>query len=97
MDATLTPISIDLETDLNGVVEKCRALSKNNPIIRAYLSSCVKNVVGKTGFELQCQVKQQDNMLDQALNDTIEWAWYDFGKAMNGFLTIDGGMRTQGL
>ena len=26
------------------------------------------------------------------MNNDIEWAWYDFGKAMNNYLTVDGGM-----
>ena len=30
--------------------------------------------------------------MNTKLNDELEWAWYDFGKAMNGYLTIDGGM-----
>lgn len=92
IDATLNKINLDIDTDLLETITKCRDLAKNSPIIRAYLSACVKNIVGKTGFSLQCQVKNDDGTLNQTLNDEIEWAWYDFGKLSNGFLSVDGGM-----
>ena len=92
IDATLNKVNLDIDLDLLPTITRCRDLAKNSPIIRAYLSACVKNIVGKTGFTLQCQVKKADGTLDQELNDAVEWAWYDFGKAMNGFLTMDGGM-----
>lgn len=90
--ATLNKINLDIQMDYLEVIKRCRDLAKNSPIMRAYLSSCEKNIIGKTGFTLQCQVKKQDGTLEEKLNDDIEWAWYDFGKAMNSFLTIEGGM-----
>ena len=85
-------IQCTLDVSLMEAVEKCREKALNSPILRAYLSSAVKNIIGKTGFSLQTQVKKADGSLDSALNDSIEWAWYDFGKLSNGFLTVDGGL-----
>ena len=92
MDASLSKINLDIDNDLLEVVKRCRHLAKNSPIIRAYLSACVKNIIGKTGFSLQCQVKNNDDTLNSELNDKLEWAWFEFGKTMNGWLTMDGGM-----
>lgn len=44
-DGALAKINLDLDTDLLEVVKRCRNLAKNEPIIRAYLSACVKNIV----------------------------------------------------
>lgn len=85
INSTLTPINVDLEKDLSNVVTRCRDLAKNNNIVRAYLSMCVKNIIGKAGLVLQSQLVDSED-----LNDAIEWAWYDFGKTSNGFLTVDG-------
>lgn len=90
--ATLSKVNLDLDNDLLPTIVKCRDLAKNSPIVRAYLSACQKNIIGQTGFSLQCQVKNPDGTLNQKLNDEVEWAWYNFGKAMHGFLTVDGGM-----
>jgi len=67
-------------------------LALNDPIIRAYLSACRKNIIGKTGFELQSQLKNGDGGLAEEINDELEWQWYEWGKASKGDLTIDGGM-----
>ncbi len=90
INATLTRVNADVNADLLNTITKCRDLAKNEPIVRAYLSACQKNIVGKSGMTLQCQLKKNNDELDEKLNDEIEWAFYDWGKAMNGFLTVDG-------
>lgn len=90
INATLTRVNADVNADLLNTITKCRDLAKNEAIIRAYLSSCQKNIIGKSGITLQCQLKKSNDELDEKLNDEIEWAFYDWGKAMNGFLTVDG-------
>lgn len=92
IDSTLTKINSDIQSDLLTTITRCRDLAKNEPIIRSYLSMCEKNIIGKSGFSLQCQLKKDDNILDEELNNSIEWAWWEFGKTSNGFLTVDGGM-----
>ena len=91
INATLQRVNADINQDLIDVITKCRDLAKNDTVIRSYLGSCVKNVIGKSGFALQCQLKNGDK-LNAKLNDEVEWLWYDFGKTMNGYLTTDGGM-----
>ncbi len=43
--AGLTKVNSDINTNYIEVIKKCRFLAKNNPIVRSYLSSCVKNIV----------------------------------------------------
>lgn len=92
--ATLNPINLDLVNDQLGVISKCRDASKNNPIVRSYLSMAQKNIIGKSGLVFQSQLKSSENELNEPFNNALEWAWYEWGKAANNFLTIDGGMRT---
>ena len=80
LNATLQRANADINQDLITVITKCRDLAKNDSITRAYLGACQKNIIGKTGFELQCQMKKSENELDEK------------GKPINNFLTVDGGM-----
>lgn len=90
INATLTRVNADVNADLLNTITKCRDLAKNDPIVRAYLSACQKNIIGKAGLTLQSQMKKSEEDLDEKLNDEIEWMFYDWGKAMNGYLTVDG-------
>ena len=92
INATLSKINADTNYDQLNVITKCRDLAKNDSIIRAYLGACQKNIIGKSGFTLQCQVKSGEGTLNEKLNDELEWLWYEWGKACNNFLTVDGGM-----
>ena len=71
-------VNNDLISQLKVLIERSRDLAKNNEIFRAYLNNCLKGVVGAEGFRLQMQIKNSDGTLNEALNDEIEWAWYDF-------------------
>ena len=42
------------------------------------------------GFKLQSLVKNAEGVLDEAINKELEYAWYDYGKRSNGYLTKDG-------
>lgn len=90
--ATSSRINCELPSSLATVVPRCRDVAKNNPVIRSYLSMCQKNVIGKGGFSLKSQLRLPNGSLDNRLNDEIEWKWYEFGKASNGRLTVDGGL-----
>ena len=93
--ATLTKINLDINTNLLDVVRKCRDLAKNNALIRAYLGSCVKNVIGTGGITLQVQTKSKDGTLNEEFNNEVEWLFYEWGK--DGNLTTDGGMTHRDL
>lgn len=83
-----------LAQDLINLISRTRSLAINDPLVRAYLELCEKNIVGKAGFNLQCQLKNADGKLNETANSAIEWAFWDFGKLSNGYLTMDHGMRT---
>lgn len=85
-------INLDLDNGLIKLLERTRELAKNNIIVRSYLDMNEKNIIGKTGFVLQSQIKDKNGVLNDDLNDYIEWKWWEFGKLSNGYLTIDGGM-----
>ena len=84
-------INLDLDTGLITLLSRTRELAKNNAIVRSYLELMEKNVIGKSGFTLQSQI-QTNGKLDKELNEFIEWEYYDWCKAANGFLTIDHSM-----
>lgn len=71
-------VNNDLISQLKTLIERSRDLSKNNQLFRAYINNCLRGVVGAEGFRLQMQIKNSDGTLNQALNDEIEWAWYQF-------------------
>ena len=71
-------VNNDLISQLKVLVERSRDLAKNNQLFRAYLNNCERGIVGAEGFRLQMQIKNSDGTLNEALNDEIEWAWYDF-------------------
>lgn len=92
LSPTLNRVNFDISKDLYKVIDRSRELAKNNDVVRSWLNMQEVNVIGKTGFELQSQIKKDDSLLNDELNDNIEWLWWDFGKLSNGYLTIDGGM-----
>ena len=71
-------VNNDLISQLKILIERSRDLSKNNQLFRAYINNCLRGVVGAEGFRLQMQIKNADGSINEALNDQIEWAWYDF-------------------
>lgn len=87
--SSLAKINLDIDNDLITLISRTRELSKNNVIVRSYLELMEKNVIGKSGFTLQSQVKDENGELDTALNEEIEWQFYEWGKTSNGFLTVD--------
>lgn len=87
-------LNMSLAQDLITLISRTRSLAINDPLVRAYLELCEKNIIGKAGFNLQCQLKNADGKLNERVNSAIEWAFWDFGKLSNGYLTMDHGMRT---
>ena len=95
--STFSKINLDIDNDFLTLVTRARELSKNNNVVRSYLELMEKNVIGKSGFSLQSQVKKPNGELDTELNDEIEWQFYEWGKASNGFLTVDGALGAKEL
>ncbi len=94
VNSSFERINADINGGLIKMVARTRDLAKNDTLVRAYLELCEKNIVGKAGFTLQAQLKDADGKLNEAANSAIEWAFWDFGKLSNGFLTLDRGLRT---
>ncbi len=90
--ASFAKINLDINQDLINLIARTRELAKNNVLVRSYLEMCEKNIIGRTGFILQSQMKKSDGTLDSFLNDELEWEWYEFGKLSNNALTVDGGL-----
>lgn len=90
ISATFSKANADILNQQPILLPRCRDLAKNNPIIRSYLGMAVKNVIGKNGIALQSQLKDKNGDLAQDFNDKLEWAFYEWGKKANGFITLDG-------
>lgn len=97
INSTLTPINVEINADLVKLIIRTRDLAKNDDVVRAYLSMLEKNIIGNTGFNLQSQIKNSDNTLNTKINDQLEWQWYDFCSASNGYLTVDGQLGSHEL
>lgn len=95
LNSSFEKINADINAGLINLIARTRELAKNSTLVRAYLELCEKNIIGKAGFTLQCQLKNADGTLNEAANNSIEWAFWEFGKLSDGTLTLDGGMRTQ--
>ena len=95
--SSFSKINLDIDNDLLNLMSRTRELSKNNNIVRSYLELMEKNIIGKSGFTLQSQVKDANGELDTALNEEIEWKFYEWGKAANGFLTVDHSLGSKEL
>ena len=44
------------------------------------------------GFKLQSLIKDTKGNVDILANKELEYAWWEYGRACNGFITRDGGM-----
>lgn len=76
---------------------RARELERNNPYIERYLKLLENNVLGSSGIGLQMKVRDPDRTVsgelvkgkyDSMANQTIEGAWFRFGRARN--CTVDG-------
>lgn len=76
-------VNLDLVSQLKTLIERSRNLAQNNQLFRAYINNCQKGIVGAEGFRLQMQIKNSDGTLNEALNDEIQWAWYEFTRKKN--------------
>lgn len=56
-------------------VARSREQAANNDYGRAFVRSCVRNIVGPAGIQLQAQVSLRTGKLDTTANDAIEAAW----------------------
>lgn len=84
---SFTKINVDTKQEFKQLISRVRDLSKNNEVFRSHLNNLEKSIIGKQGFRLQSLVKASTGELDTAINDELEFAWYDFGKRSNGYLT----------
>lgn len=84
---SFTKINVDTKQEFKQLISRVRDLSKNNEVFRSHLNNLEKSIIGKQGFRLQSLVKASTGELDTTINDELEFAWYDFGKRSNGYLT----------
>jgi lambda family phage portal protein len=79
----------DLFRDLRLLRGRSRSLAKNNHYAAKFLRQVEKNVVGECGITFQAKVKKQrgEGFL-QAINETIEEGWKDWGCKEN--CSVDG-------
>lgn len=84
---SFTKINVDTKQEFKQLISRVRDLSKNNEVFRSHLNNLEKSIIGKQGFRLQSLAKTSTGELDTAINDELEFAWYDFGKRSNGYLT----------
>jgi len=85
--SSFSPINRDLKNDLQTLIIRSRDLSKNNEIFRSHLNNLQKSIIGNQGFRLQSIIKNPDGTLNDEINREIEYAWWDYCKSVNGYVS----------
>lgn len=78
----------DLRYTLKAIRARSRDLCQNNDYARRYLDLVATNIVGAKGITLQVRAREPDGRLDQIANQTLETAFYAWGRP--GVCTVDG-------
>lgn len=75
-----TSADSEIKGSLRGLRNRARQLERDNDFVRQYLRAVQNNVIGQ-GIPFQAQVRmQRGNKLNDAMNDQIEKAWYQWTK-----------------
>lgn len=80
-------INADITSDLFRVVMRSRQLAKNNDNVTSYLNLMQRNIIGESGFRLQCRAKGERG---SEINAAIEQLWSEYNSAIAGAVTLDG-------
>ena len=80
----------ELKQSLMLLILRSRDLAKNNSYMRKYISLRADNIIGPSGFSLQMRIKNDKTTQDKIANDTIENAWYQWGRLINKSAVMDG-------
>lgn len=80
-------INADISMDMQKVVMRSRQLAKNNDNVTSYLNLMQRNIIGESGFRLQCRSKGAEGA---EINQQIESLWAEYNSAVGGFVTVDG-------
>jgi len=78
----------DIRWALRAMRARSRDLCQNNDYARRYLDLVSTNVVGPKGITLQVRARENNGVLDQAANQLLEDAFYQWGRP--GVCTVDG-------
>lgn len=85
--SSLEKINSDTNQSQIVLISRARELAKSNAVVRAWLETMEKNILGEQGFILQSQVKA-NGALDSEFNNELEWKWFDWNDTLNDWLTI---------
>lgn len=80
-------INADISSDMYSVVCRSRQLAKNNDNVTSYLNLMQRNIIGESGFRLQCRAKGENASENNAF---IEQLWSEYNAATGGHVTLDG-------
>lgn len=78
-ETTSNTIDYYLRSDLRALRARSRAMVRQNPYGKRFISAIKSNVVGPNGVTVQAQTKRTSGDLDTAANDALEAAFRDWG------------------
>lgn len=78
-ETTSNTIDYYLRGELRALRARSRAMVRQNPYGKRFISAIKSNVVGPNGVTVQAQTKRSNGELDTAANDAIEAAFRDWG------------------
>jgi lambda family phage portal protein len=84
---TPEPVDVLIRKHQRVIVARSRQQAGSNDYMRSFLRSCASNIVGPQGIVLQAQARDPNGRLDQAANEAIENAWWEWGRPKNASVT----------
>lgn len=93
--SSVQAIDQELRGDLDRMRARSREMRRNNEYAKKFIRSVRNNVVGHSGFALQCNVYDAPDKPDNLANAAIENAFYDWGH--RGVCEITGRQSFVGL
>lgn len=77
----------ELSGSIGPLIHRSRDAERNDDYVRRYLKLAENNILGHHGICLQKKVEKANGEPDDAANDAIEAAWYDWGRKENCSVT----------
>lgn len=82
-----TPINQSITVENFFIVQRARALAQNSDHVTAFLKLMRRNIVGASGFSLQCRAIGPDGAADSEANAKVEALWREYQSPLGGYVT----------
>ena len=88
-NVSYTKINAEIRTDGIALIQRARALYKNNAVVRSYIDLLIRSILGNQGFILNVTAYNDNGLSDTIANDTIEKFWQEYTKSTKKYVSAD--------